>query len=203
VSRTLLHNFIFPSEHSLPKLHRQDNQSHYNIHNQQDLFIIHHSDPLAQRPTTPVKKQKVSRRDTEKATISTSGSIDHETQPSRQDTTGHNIEPPLPLSSEVRAPAQNTTELNRPTIKLRLPPKKTTAPETETSIDITPLALQDRPDATPEAPLQPTRQRRVHPAYPNLTPEVPVDEEGIHKFTPLFNMYDLNGECTIDFDLCE
>jgi hypothetical protein len=145
------------------------------------------------RPTTPVKKQKVSRRNAEKVTTSTPVSINDELWASGQDATGHSIEL-TPSSSgtinnESRAPDQTTTELNRPTIKLR-PHKETSNPETQAPIDITALTLQDSPDDTPEIPSQyvgtperSTGQRRQHLAYPNLPPGVPVDDEGIRKFT--------------------
>jgi hypothetical protein len=90
-----------------------------------------------------------------------------------------------PVDDESMAPAQDAPAPKKPTLKLNFkgPQKKTSAPESEASVDIASLALQDRPDATPDVPLQqPAGQRRVHPDYPNLPPEVPVDDEGIRKF---------------------
>jgi hypothetical protein len=97
-----------------------------------------------------------------------------------------------PIDDESRAPAQNNTEPKRPTLKLNFkgPQKKTSAPESEASVDIASLALQDRPDAAPDVPLQqPAGQRRFHPDYPNLPPEVPVDDEGIRKFYPFIHLW--------------
>jgi len=62
------------------------------------------------------------------------------------------------------------------------------------------LGLQDGPEtAAPVPPVQPgvtssqsgvtaaqgTEERHVHPAYPDLPPEVPRDEEGIRKYLSL------------------
>jgi hypothetical protein len=92
-----------------------------------------------------------------------------------------------PIDDESRAHAQNNTEPKKPTLKLKFKKitETTSTPETQAPVDIARLALQDRPDATPDVPLQqPVGQRRVHPDYPNLPPEVPVDEEGIRKCNP-------------------
>jgi hypothetical protein len=92
---------------------------------------------------------------------------------------------PGPIDDESRTPAQNNTEPRKATLKLNFkgPAKKISTPETQAPVDITSLALQDRPDFTPEVPLQqPAGQRRVHPDYPNLPPEVPVDDEGIREY---------------------
>jgi len=65
---------------------------------------------------------------------------------------------------------------------------------------MTRLGLQDGPeDAAPEGAAQPggvssqpgvtaaqdTEERQEHPAYPDLPPEVPRDEQGIRKYLPL------------------
>jgi len=72
------------------------------------------------------------------------------------------------------------------------------------------LGLQDRPDnAAPGPPVQPggvssqsgatpaqhTEGQQVHPAYPDLPPGVPRDEEGIRKHLLLTLHSELDGIC--------
>jgi hypothetical protein len=154
------------------------------------------------RPDPPTRTQKVSRSNTNKAIKSTSGPTNVETGTPAQAQTSqlvitngkhavstqrnseHNIEP-TPSSSgttnvEHQVPTQTTT--------VRVS-KKPPAPETDAPINITSLALEDRPDADPGVPPQPlatpeesTEQSKIRPAYPDVPPEVPVDEEGIREY---------------------
>jgi hypothetical protein len=117
--------------------------------------------------TTSTTKLKLSRgKGKETTTASSSGTIDDDT----------------------RAPAQDDTELKKPTLKLnfRKASKNISTPGVEAPVDITSLALQDRPETTPDVPLQPATGRRVHPDYPNLPSEVPVDDEGIREYRTPF-----------------
>jgi hypothetical protein len=117
--------------------------------------------------TTPTVKLKMSKgKAKETITASSSGTID----------------------DESRAPAQKDAELKKPTLKLKFKKatETTSTPENQAPIDITSLALQDRPETTPGVSLQATGQRRVHPDYPNLPPEVPVDDEGIREYCTPF-----------------
>jgi hypothetical protein len=130
-----------------------------------------------------------------------------------KETPGTPSTPPLhsgTANNETQAPEQTTTRLNKPTLILRLS-KKATVPETDAPIDIPSLALEDRPDAALEVPLQPlaipvpsTGQRRIHPAYPDVPPGVPVDEEGVRKYcNPVLRIFlVLFVSETSDFEIC-
>jgi hypothetical protein len=124
---------------------------------------------------------------------------------------GKNVEqttttsPSGPIDDENRAPAQNNTELTprRPTIRVHIPENttnRTSAPE-QALENMASLRLHNGPEApAPEravqpgpsssqsgaAPVQATEVRQEHPDYPDVPKEVPVDEDGVRKSTPLF-----------------